>query len=197
MPFSSVVISSNAGMITGSKATSAPASALTSTVFSRSARTFVLSPVSRMRNFSVTGPAKLVRLWIRPTARSSSPSRTNEGVLSSTKKSLRVSVWAVAWPTSVSTVQPRAVKRQAVVVSGIGTVTTALPFASVMIDGSQRPSPRTSCRRTDSSWDSRRKSPSITGKSPRMGISSKSCNLSALRLTREEDPKLPFWERAA
>ena len=50
------------------------------------------------------------------------------------------------WPTSVSTVQPRAVSRQAVVVSGIGTVTTALPSAPVMTEGSQRPSPPDSRR---------------------------------------------------
>ena len=64
--------------------------------------------------------------------------------MKSTKKSLRVRVWAVAWPTSVSTVQPRAVRRQAVVVSGRGTLAIALPSTPVVIEGSQRPSPLTS-----------------------------------------------------
>ena len=55
-------------------------------------------------------------------------------------------VWDTACPTNVSTVHPRAVRRQAVVVWGIGTVARALPSAPVTTAGSHRPSPLTSRR---------------------------------------------------
>ena len=134
------------GKVNASKVTSAPPLALSSTCCSRVASTLVGSFGSRTLRVSGTCPAKSVRLCKRPTTRISSPSRRNAGVFSSTKKSLRVRVAAVACPTSVSTEQPRAVRRQAVVVSGILMVAVALPSAPVMIEGNQRPSPRTSRR---------------------------------------------------
>ncbi len=76
----------------------------------------------------------------------SSPAMSWRGSASRATTSLVTSVFAIAFPTSVRSLAPRAVKRQVVRLSGHGNFTWAWPAASVWIAGAQNATSRKSRR---------------------------------------------------